>query len=161
MKASEAKVGERYLSRTGVMVVCEGTERDRVILRMQPSGTIFLVTPGYELKPINPDGKILKRKAAKAVAAPKQQSGVGATTVKPPRAASLAAIIDPMLLSSGYTVKEIAAEVARKAGEAAKGKDIEANVRARMMTYKRKGWQVAKDENKRVRILRNTACANA
>ncbi|MBI5245509.1 MAG: hypothetical protein HY922_17745 [Elusimicrobia bacterium] len=45
---------------------------------------------------------------------------------------SLAAIIDPMLLAGGSTTQEIAAELAKKAGEAAKGKDLAANVRARM-----------------------------
>ena len=46
---------------------------------------------------------------------------------------SLASIIDPMLLAGGHTTQEIAAELAKKAGEAAKGKDLAANVRARML----------------------------
>lgn len=66
---------------------------------------------------------------------------------------SLAAIIDPMLLAGGKTVKEIAAELAKKAAEAAKGKDLAANVRARMVSYTRKGWQVEKDDQKRVKVV--------
>lgn len=66
---------------------------------------------------------------------------------------SLAAIIDPMLLAGGKTIKEITAELAKKAGEAAKGKDLAANVRARMVSYTRKGWRVEKDDAKRVRVL--------
>lgn len=66
---------------------------------------------------------------------------------------SLAAIIDPMLLAGGKTVKEIAAELAKKAAEAAKGKDLAANVRARMVSYTRKGWRVVKDDKKRVRVV--------
>ncbi len=42
----------------------------------------------------------------------------------------LAAIIDPYLTSGSHTVKEIAAELAKKGGEATKGKDLAANVRA-------------------------------
>ena len=66
---------------------------------------------------------------------------------------SLAAIIDPMLLAGGKTVKEIAAELAKKAAEAAKGKDLAANVRARMVSYTRKGWRVEKDDQKRVKVV--------
>ncbi|MBI4376701.1 MAG: hypothetical protein HY549_09660, partial [Elusimicrobia bacterium] len=57
------------------------------------------------------------------------------------------------LLVGGKTVKEIAAELAKKAGEAAKGKDLAANVRARLVSYKRKGWQVVKDDAKRMKVL--------
>ena len=66
---------------------------------------------------------------------------------------SLAAIIDPMLLAGGHTTQEIAAELAKKAGEAAKGKDLAANVRARMVSYTRKGWKVEKDDQKRVKVV--------
>ena len=66
---------------------------------------------------------------------------------------SLAAIIDPMLFAGDKTVKEIAAELAKKASEAAKGKDLAANVRARMVSYTRKGWRVEKDDQKHVMVV--------
>jgi hypothetical protein len=69
------------------------------------------------------------------------------------RTGSLAVLIDPMLLAGGMTVKEIAGELASKAAEAAKGKDLAANVRARMVSYTRKGWQVIKDDEKRVKLV--------
>ncbi len=69
------------------------------------------------------------------------------------RNGSLAALIDPLLLAGGMTVKEIAGELAGKAAEAAKGKDLAANVRARMVSYTRKGWQVVKDDEKRVKLV--------
>lgn len=69
------------------------------------------------------------------------------------RSGSLAALIDPLLLAGRMTVKEIAGELARKAAEAAKGKDLAANVRARMVSYTRKGWQVVKDDEKRVKLV--------
>ncbi len=69
------------------------------------------------------------------------------------REGSLAAFIDPMLTAGRYTIKEIAAELAKKAGEAAKDKDLAANVRARMVSYTRKGWRVEKDEKKRVKVV--------
>jgi len=66
---------------------------------------------------------------------------------------SLAAIIDPMLLAGGHTTQEIAAELAKKAGDAGKNRDLAANVRARLVSYTRKGWQVVKDEQKRVKVV--------
>ena len=66
---------------------------------------------------------------------------------------SLAAFIDPMLFAGDKTVKEIAAELAKKAAAAAKGKDLAANVRARMVSYTRKGWRVEKDDQKRVKVV--------
>ena len=69
------------------------------------------------------------------------------------REGSLAAIIDPMLFAGTKTIREIAAELAKKAGESAKGKDLEANVRARMVSHKRKGCIIEKDEEKRITVI--------
>ena len=68
---------------------------------------------------------------------------------------TLAAIIDPLLMDGKMTVAEIAAELAKKAGDAAKNRDLAANVRARLVSYTRKGWRVEKDEQKRVKVLQN------
>lgn len=70
-----------------------------------------------------------------------------------PRTGSLAAMIDPLLLAGRMTVKEIAGELASKAPEAAKDRDLAANVRARMVSYTRKGWRVVKDDEKRVKLV--------
>ena len=91
--------------------------------------------------------------AKKKVAKP--QGGKKAAT-KPQvtkKEGSLAAIIDPMLTIGGHTVAEIAAELAKKVGDAAKGRDLAANVRARMVGYTRKGWRVEKDDKKRVKVV--------
>lgn len=69
------------------------------------------------------------------------------------RDGSLSILIDPLLLAGGHTIKEIAAELAKKAGDAAKDRDLAANVRARMVSYTRKGWQVKKDDQKRVQVI--------
>ena len=67
----------------------------------------------------------------------------------------MAAIIDPMLFAGTKTIKEIAAELAKKAGASAKGKDLEANVRARMVCYRRKGCRIEKDEKKHVKVIQS------
>ena len=69
------------------------------------------------------------------------------------RDGSLAVLIDPLLLAGGHTIKEIAAVLAKKAGDAAKDRDLAANVRARMVSYTRKGWRVEKDDQKRVMVV--------
>ena len=69
------------------------------------------------------------------------------------RDGSLAALIDPLLLAGGMTVKEIAAELAKKSVAAAKDRDLSANVRARCWSFKKKGWQIVKDDEKRVQVV--------
>lgn len=98
-----------------------------------------------------------ERKMAKNVSSKKPKRGdakrTGAEVKSDVHKGSLASSIDPMLLAGGMTVKEIAAELAGRAAEAAKDKDLAANIRARMVAYTRKGWQVIKDDEKRVKLL--------
>ncbi len=91
--------------------------------------------------------KVVKKQAAKA----------GPSSKPKKEGRSLADIIDPMLLAGGKTIKDIAAELARKAGEAAKGKDLEANVRARLYMFRRKGYAVKKDDTKRIMVVATKA----
>ncbi|HBW23292.1 MAG: hypothetical protein A2X28_06420 [Elusimicrobia bacterium GWA2_56_46] len=152
MKASEAKVGEKYLSRTGIPVTLVGSKAGKFQIKLETTGTAVGVNGDYELRPydekgIDKESRILLKLNGK---------GKGGKT-KAKKAGSLSAIIDPYLLAGGKMVAEIAAEVTKKAGEAAKGRDINANVRARLVCYTRKGWQVVKDDKKRVKVVRKTA----
>lgn len=92
------------------------------------------------------NGKVAKVVAANGAKKAWRAQGAG-------RKGSLAAIIDPLLTAGKHTVKELAAELAEKAGDVAKGKDLQANVRARLVSYSRKGWQVVRDNEKRVRVV--------
>ena len=143
MNAEKAEVGQKYLSKKGVPVTVMGTRGDKVVLRVEVSGNKVEVAKNYELMPYN-ESKVSKESRALV----NSNSKKGAR-----REGSLAAIIDPMLLAGGKTIQEIADIVAKKAGQAAKGKDLQANVRARMVTYKRKGWRVEKDEKKHVKVV--------
>ncbi|MFA5162868.1 MAG: hypothetical protein WC421_11585 [Elusimicrobiales bacterium] len=156
MKARDAKVGHKYLTQKGATVTMTG-EKDGKFVMTLTSGIVFRCGPDYELKPVNGNagGKVAKAAAPKQKL-PEQTNAVSATAAKP-RGVSLASIIDPFLLSGGHTVDDIAIEVRNKAGDAARGKDVEANVRARMVTYTRKGWRVVKDENKRVKVVQGKA----
>ncbi|OGS08238.1 MAG: hypothetical protein A2270_10425 [Elusimicrobia bacterium RIFOXYA12_FULL_51_18] len=149
MKANEAKVGEKYLSKTGIPVTMTGSKAGKVLIKLETTGTTIMVNGDYELKPYDEKGIGKESKLLLKVNG-KGKTGGGA---KAKNGGSLAAIIDPYLLSGGKTTQEIAAEVAKKAGDAGKGKDLEANVRARCWTFKKKGWQVVKDDKKRVKVF--------
>jgi len=161
MKARDAKVGEKYLSKTGAMVTKTGEKDGKIVMKLA-RGIVFRCGPDYELKLVSDaaNGKVHNPKsrqkgpAAKVVVAPRHENAICATAAKPPRVVSLASIIDPLLLAGGHTVRDIAIELSNKAGDAGQGKDVEANVRARLVTYTRKGWLVVKDENKRVKVVK-------
>jgi hypothetical protein len=153
MKATEAKLGEKYLSRTGIPVTVTGTKGGKVLIKLETTGTTVAVNGDYELKPYDEKGIGKASKPLLKVNGKGKKGHDG----KAKKEGSLAAIIDPMLLAGGKTVAEIAAELAKKAGEAGKGRDLNANVRARLVSYTRKGWQVVKDEKKRVTIVQKKA----
>jgi len=98
----------------------------------------------YKAWKISVDDKALTRANGHV----KESSGNSKGNVK-----TLAGLIDPILFAGGKTVREIAGLVSKEAGELAKDKDLEANVRARMVTYRRKNYTIQKDEAKRIRIL--------
>ena len=146
MNAEKVEVGQKYLSKKGVPVTVMGTNGDKVVLRVEVSGNKVEVAKNYELlsykeSKVSKESKLLVNSNGK-------KSGER-------REGSLAAIIDPMLLAGGKTIQEIADVVAKKAGQAAKGKNLQANVRARMVTFRRKGWRVDKDEKKHIRIIQS------
>ena len=142
MNAEKAEVGKRYLSKTGVPVTVMGTKGDKVILRVEVSGNKVDVAKGYELRPYQ-ESKVSKESRALVNSNGKKGKH---------REGSLAAIIDP-LFDGSKTIQEIAEFVAKKAGQAAKGRDLQANVRARMVSFRRQGLRVEKDEKKRVKVI--------
>ena len=51
----------------------------------------------------------------------------------------IAPLIDAMLLAGGHTMRGIVRELRRKASAACRGKDLKANIRARLYWLRRKG----------------------
>ena len=149
MKASEAKTGEKYLSKTGIPATVTGTKNGKVLIKLETTGTTVAVNGDYELKPYDEKGIGKESRILLKVNGKGKKTG----KAKAKKEGSLAAIIDPYLLSGGHTIQEIAAEVTKKAGDAGKNKDIAANCRARMVSYTRKGWQVVKDDKKHVKVI--------
>jgi len=67
---------------------------------------------------------------------------------------SLASAIDALLLEGGRTMRGIIRELMRKAGAACRGRDVAANVRARLYWFRRKGRAVHRDVSGRIRFFR-------
>lgn len=127
-----------------------GIKGDKVIVRLDTIGKEVAIHKGDELRPFN------EAQVSKDARVILKANGKGGKP-KAKKTNALSAFIDPYLLAGGKTTQEIAADVAKKAGEAGKGRDIAANVRARMVSYTRKGWQVVKDEKKRVKVVQKKA----
>lgn len=143
--AADVTVGRIYFRGGRVMgIVCHGCA-----FAIQMNGMEDSMTKKNGHK----KGKAKQAAARKKAAKPKGGKKVAAKPQGAKKEGSLAAIIDPLLLAGGHTVKDIAAELAKKAGEVAKGKDLAANVRARMVGYTRKGWRVQKDDKKCVKVV--------
>ncbi len=150
MNASEAKLNEKYLTKSGIPVVVVRRDGDKVVLRAETTGNENTVERTYPLQAyteekVNRDAKLLLKANGKA-----KKDGKSGKKV---RDGSLAAIIDPFLVAGGHTIKEIAAELKKKAGPQANGKDLEANCRARLWSFKRKGYSVERDTQKRIRVI--------
>lgn len=142
MKAEEAKIGEKYLTKKGIPITVVSFKGDRVIVKLENLNKQIGIPKNSELKPFNESEINGIVKFIKTDKVSEHKEG------------SLAAFIDPLLFEGKYTVKEIAKIIIQKAGDYAKNKDIEANIRARMVTYKRKGYQVLKDENKHIKVIK-------
>jgi len=149
MTANKAEVGKKYLTKTGIPVTVFSAKGNKMVLKVETTGNKTEVDGSYELRPYE-ESKMSKD--AQLLIKAKGKSKNGASKGKS-REGSLAAIIDPLLFAGEHTVKEIAAELAKKAGTAAKGKDLEANVRARLYSFRKKGASIQKDAQKRLRIV--------
>lgn len=150
MNANKAETGKKYLTKRGDPVTVMGTKGDKMVLKIETTGNKTEVDGSYELQPYE-ESKLSKDARLLLKANGQGKHGKGPRKI---REGSLAAVIDQFLFDGKHTVKEIAAELLKKAGAACKGKDLEANVRARLFTYRRKGFRVDKDAQKRIRVIK-------
>lgn len=70
---------------------------------------------------------------------------------KPPR--PLAPLIDELLLAGDKTMRGIVRDVRRRASASCHGKDIKANIRARLYWFRTKGSQVETDGQGRMKVV--------
>ena len=127
MNAIDAKIGQQYLSKKGTPVTVVGHKSDKVVLKIGGSENEIEVLKNYELKSYQ-ESQV--NNEAKSLISAGRHKGTSK-----PKGKSLSAVIDPMLFAGGKTVKEIAEHAIKQAADLAKGKDVGANVRARMVSF--------------------------
>lgn len=146
MEAIKSEIGKKYLSKKGTAVTVTGLKGDKVRVLVHVSGNEVEVPGTYELRPFNEadisqSDQIFLR-------------GDGKRN-RERREGALSNIIDPHLFAGHMTIRQIAEALVKEAGPAAIGKNLEANVRARMVSFRRKGWRVEKDNQKRVKVIQS------
>ena len=148
MDAIKAQLNKKYLTKAGIPATPVRLKGDKVILKVETTGNETAVPKEYELLPF--DERKVNSEAKMLVKANRKPSRQGKRV---PREGTLAQMIDPMLFAGGHTVADIAVAVAKKAPALAKSRDMQANVRCRIVVLRRKGHQLERDSKKHVRII--------
>lgn len=149
MIAAEAKVGEKYLTKSGIPVVATRRDGDKLVLRVETTGNETKVEKNYALSEFE-QAKVSKEARALLKANGKEKGPKGK---RPAREGTLSAAIDP-LLDGRFSLKEIVAKIQKEAPALAKQTaDLAACVRARCVGWRRKGASIEKDAKKRLKLV--------
>ena len=138
MPANRLKVGSRHLTVTGTPVQVMEVREDAVVLQGLASDNRILVPVGYPLQPFDPE-KAAWETRHRPYSPRSKKAGA---SMKPAQARPLAPLIDAMLLAGDKTMRGIVRELKRKANAACHGRDLEANVRARLYWLRKRGLRV-------------------
>ena len=132
MGARELRVGTEYATPSGLPVRVVAVNGGQVELQSLASDSRFYVPAGYPLGPMTEPNLAMARKAYPQPAC-RPAAGASIRTNKP-----LAPIIDAMLLAGGMTMRGMVRELKRRASAACRGKDLRANIRARVYWLRKK-----------------------
>jgi len=135
MGAREPRVGAEYATASGLPVRVVAVNGGQVELQSLASDSRLYVPAGYPLGPMTEPNLAVARKAYPQQAC-RPAAGLSVRTNKP-----LAPIIDAMLLAGGMTMRGIVRELRRKASASCRGKDLRANIRARVHWLRKKGYR--------------------
>ena len=139
MTTPGATIGRTYLTSSGLPVRVARLGDGLIVLQSLASDNRFVAPASYPLEPMK-----LKNSAFAVNPDPYQARGPRSRKEPiPPR--PLAPIIDAMLLAGGKTMRGILRELWRKASASCRGKDLKANVRARMYWFRRRGYTIDTD----------------
>lgn len=143
----EPKIGKDYLTCSGlpVRVACVG--QGPMVLQSLASDNLIRVPGHYPLEGLRAE------RAVVAVRTQPYQPRGPRSRKEPSPPKPLAPIIDAMLLAGGNTMRGIVRELRRKASTACRGRDLEANVRARIYWFKRKGYRIKGDAQPHLQIV--------
>ena len=135
MPSLDPKAGNRYLTIAGAPVQVLEVHEGIMLLQGLASDNRLCVPTAYPLQPFDQGKAAWEIRRVSYGARSKVKSLLAPN--KP-----LAPIIDAMLLKGGMTMRGIVRELRRKASSACKGRDLAANVRARLYHLKRRGQEV-------------------
>ncbi len=139
---------QKYLTTKGTPVIYLGRTKNGLHLKSEATGHDIYVPRNYKLEPFE-SNKI--NKGSKILMNPSNVNGK-ITEHKTPK---LAHMIDKYLFEGKYTVKEIAEKI--KSEPMANGRNLQANVHARLVGYRRKGIPIQKLEGGKIKITLNAA----
>lgn len=118
--------GGRYLTVTGAPVQILEVRDGYVLAQSLVSDNKICLPEGYPLLPFKPDAVVGEMRPGPYM--PRSARPRGSKEPSAP----LAPIIDALLLKGGLSMKGIAREVRRRASASCRGKDVLANIRARL-----------------------------
>ena len=144
--AHRLRVGERYLTVSRLPVQVAAVSATAILLQSLVSDNRILVPFGYPLARFNEEAPAFEMRSAPYSRRPK--GAVIPVQMKPMK--QLAPLIDAMLLRGGKTMTGILRELRRKASAACRGKDLKANIRARMHWFRRRGYMIDSDALERL-----------
>jgi hypothetical protein len=133
---NKLQVGERYATATGLPVLLVGMEPGFLLLQSLVTDNQIAVPVGYPLEA--PVGAVAAFSPRSRPYSPFVRERRGRSEPK-----SLAATIDALLQDGGRSMKGLEREVRRRASAACRGKDVGANIRARVYWLGRKGRSVS------------------
>jgi hypothetical protein len=142
-------VGASYLTPTGNPVQLLDLQGDVVLVQSLRTDNRFLMPVTYPLRPMEekPSGLELRPTPYKEATRPTLGE----------RKRPLAPIIDALLSEGKLTIRGIAREVQRQASSACSGKNVRANIRARIYWLQRRGMRLYRDDAGRVLIRHDMA----
>lgn len=147
MPARKPRVGRRYQTCSGLPVQVVVLSARTVTLQSLVSDNRLAVPADFPLEPLKRgDGALDIR--ADPYQGPRAKRRRGRPQPKP-----LAPAIDALLLEGGRTMRGLVREVKRRASAACRGKDVPANVRARLYWFKRKGYRADSNGQAHLRVL--------
>lgn len=147
MSSLDPKAGNRYLTVTGAPVQVLEVHEGLMVLQSLASDNRLCVPAGYPLQPFDQGKAAWEMRPALYSPRSKKVKGLAAPG-KP-----LAPIIDAMLLAGGKTMRGIVRELRRKASAACRGKDLKANVRARLYWFQKRGSRTDRDAHGRLKAF--------
>lgn len=141
MRQFKPKPGSRYLTVTGAPVQILEVRDGYMLAQSLASDNKICLPEGYPLLPFNADAAVWEMRPGPYVPSVARTRAATKAAAKP-----LATIIDVLLLKGGLSMKGIAREVRRQASVSCRGKDVMANIRARLYWLQKRRYRVEVNE---------------